>query len=103
MNDLSSHDRRLTALTWGLTFLWLGIFFSLPSRREGLFSVGMGLILLLENILRARARLRVSRFWVIVSLVFLAIGFLDFFNLRLLPVLLVVLGLWVIMRHAIRR
>jgi len=91
--------KRFDALGWSLFLIWLGIYFLLPEQKNGVFSIGLGIILLAENALRKFYRLHVSRFWLVMGGLFLALGGVELFGFRLFPLLLIFCGLMVLYRY----
>lgn len=95
--------KKIDALGWALLFIWLGVYFGMNVHREGLFSLGLGSILVFENALRRWAGVRVSRFWLVMGFLFLLVGMLSYFDVSLLPGLLILCGLGILYRYVLRR
>ncbi len=61
-------DRRLDAVGWGLFFLWTGVVLLVPALPDGTWLAGVGALILGEGAARAKLRLPVSVFWMIVGI-----------------------------------
>ncbi len=95
-NAAASHSlaKKLDAVGWGLFFVWVGIAF-LADLGLGVGLLGVGVITLGEQAVRAFSNLKLEGFWVVIGLLFLLGGIWELFEpeVELIPVLLILVGL----------
>jgi len=93
---LAQHDlaQRIGRIAWALFFIWLGLAF-LFELNTGIGLLGIGIITLGGQTARLYNRLKVEWFWVLIGLLFLAVGVWEWAeaDFSLLPLLLIVVGL----------
>jgi hypothetical protein len=84
---------RLRAVAWGLFFVWLGAR-ALMHLSWDWTLVGIGGIILAEQMIRASLRIGVSGLWMATGVIFVIAGLWDRFNLDwpIGPVMFIVLG-----------
>lgn len=99
------HNETLTNIFWGFTLIWLGvvwgIFFSGNLLRiteavsDARFAFGVGLLLLLLNLVRSLSRLRLSvltiGLGVLITIIYAPVVFFGY-QVPFLPALLVIAG-----------
>jgi hypothetical protein len=106
-NPAGEWNARLERTCWGLFLVLLGSVALLEryGLRHGLLALGVGLILLGLNAVRYRAGVRISGFTTVVGLVALSTGLGDLtgWDLPTLPLVLIVVGAGMILRHAAAR
>lgn len=109
MTDPSGDRRRgkrLDEIAWALVLIMTGGLWLAPKAMfpEGAWLVGVGLIILGLNAVRAISGLKASGFGLIVGLTALAAGIGRIFDqeLPLIPVLLIVFGAGLVIRTAAR-
>lgn len=74
-------SRKFDMGTWGFFFIWVGLAILLDLGWSiGL--MGVGIIILGENVLRSFKKLAIDRFWLFVGLVCLIAGSWDLFNVQ---------------------
>ncbi len=85
--------KKLTAVGWGLFFVWLGIAL-LFNASIGFILVGVGLITLGMQVARKYYGLASETFWVVVAVLFVVVGLWQILELRLsfMAVFLIVIG-----------
>lgn len=96
------HNDTLTNVFWGVFLVWFGLVAAtlggnlLITVNEPLFALGTGVLLILLNLIRAFARLKVSPLTVglgvLVTVIYAPLYFLNV-NVPFLPALLVIVGL----------
>lgn len=98
----SDLEKTLIELGWGLFFIWIGIAV-LTGVGTGISLLGVGIIILSLQIVRALAKLRIDRFWLVVSLLLFTIGFSELFHwtLFLFPILMILGGSWLCLKGLI--
>ena len=102
MEDLDkSISKRLDALGWALFFIWLGVYLFLDIEQNGIFSLVLGIIIFFENALRKYLDAPTSKFWIIMSILFIVTGVLGFYNINLLPMLLILCGILIFIRSVL--
>ena len=93
---LAQHDlaQRIGRIAWALFFIWVGIAFLLEID-SGIGLLGIGVITLGGQSARLYHRLKIEWFWVLIGLLFLAVGIWEWFeaDVSLLPLVLIVVGL----------
>jgi hypothetical protein len=85
--------KRITAVGWGLFFIWLGVVLMLNAS-IGLILIGVGIISLGMQVSRKYAGLETDGFWILVAILFVAVGLWELFELRLplMSLFLIVVG-----------
>lgn len=85
--------KRITAIGWGLFFIWLG-FVLMLNAGIGLILIGVGVISFGMQISRKYAGLETDGFWILVAILFIAVGLWELFELRLplMSLFLIVVG-----------
>jgi hypothetical protein len=85
--------RRITAVGWGLFFIWLGIVLMFNAG-IGLILIGVGIISVGMQVSRKYVGLETDGFWILVAILFVAVGVWELFELRLplMSLFLVVVG-----------
>lgn len=96
---------KLDAVSWGLFFTWLGIAF-LTNVGWGVGLLGVGGIVLAEQMGRKYFGLSIQGFWLVTGAVFAAWGLWELLEIKpggaFLPILFIVIGLWIV-ASALRR
>ncbi|MBN1803954.1 MAG: hypothetical protein JW837_01765 [Sedimentisphaerales bacterium] len=84
---------KLPAAGWGLQFIWIGIVLLLK-RKTSIILLGIGVIILLIQVVRKYLILRMQTAYIIIGLLFMLSGFLENWkpDLPLIPVFLIVVG-----------
>ena len=97
--DFDTAERRaladkLDTAGWGLFFIWIGIAF-LANVGIGTGLLGVGIIILAEQLTRKLFKLRLEGFWVVAGLAFAVGGMWELFDVKLplVPILLIVAGI----------
>ena len=89
-------NKRLESIGWGLFLIMLGGINFIPDNRvpEGLWSIGVGIILLGLNLARYMYGIRISGFTTVLGVLALLTGIGDMVGLDLpvFPILLILLG-----------
>lgn len=85
--------KRITAVGWGLFFIWLGIVLMFDAS-IGLILIGVGIISLGMQVSRKYVGLETDGFWILVAVLFIAVGLWELLGWRLplMSLLLVVVG-----------
>ena len=93
VRDLRMKAKRITAIGWGLFFIWLGIVLMFDAG-IGLILIGVGVISLGMQVSRKYVGLDTDGFWILVALLFVAVGLWELFELKLplMSLFLVVVG-----------
>lgn len=93
VENVAAMQARLSALGWGLFFVWVGVVMLLDFG-SAIGALGVGIITLGVQVVRKLFGLALEGFWVAVGVVFAAGGIWALYeiNLPLVPVLLVVAG-----------
>jgi hypothetical protein len=95
-------NKRLETMAWGLFLIMLGGFVFVPRTlvAEGIWSIGVGVIMLGLNVARYFNQIKMSGFTTFLGLIALLGGVLQLFGLRTFEgaVLLIVLGGYLILR-----
>lgn len=104
MCKLNHLNNRLETATWGLGLILIGGLSLIPGNQTDLALLGLGMLLLGLNLVRAIRQIPVSYFSITLGVIFLlvwmwglitpALGF--GFQVELFPVLLIVLGLYLL-------
>jgi hypothetical protein len=95
-------NKRLETFAWGLFLVMLGGFMYVPETAvsKGVWSMGVGLIMLGLNFLRYQYKIRMSGFTTVIGLVALAAGILQVLGIMAMEgaVLLIILGVYLIFK-----
>jgi hypothetical protein len=95
-------NKRLEAIAWGLFLIMIGGLSFIPDNRvpQGLWSIGVGIILLGLNAARYYNKIRLSGFTLVLGILALLTGIGDLLGLNLptLAILLIILGLNLILK-----
>ena len=85
--------KKLTAVGWGLFFIWLGVVL-LFNADVGMILIGVGAITLGMQVARKYLELESDGFWVVVGIIFILVGVWKMLDVRLpiMAVLLIVVG-----------
>lgn len=96
-HDTPDPHRQIDSAAWAVFFIWLGVVM-LAGLPWDWFLVGVGLLILGAQMVRQQRRLTVDRFGVVIGLIILAAGMWDLLALPLplMPILLIVLGGYVL-------
>ncbi len=102
--------QKLEAIAWAAIFIWWGLTELVQSLTPGIGAIGLGIILLGLNAVRARSGLPVSGFTLTLGMLAFVWGGLDFvaailhlsFELPVFAILLIVLGLIVLGRELVQ-
>ena len=88
-----SKAKKITAIGWGLFFIWLGIVLMLNAS-IGLILIGVGIISLGMQVSRKYSGLETDGFWILVAILFVAVGTWELFELKLplMSLFLIVVG-----------
>jgi hypothetical protein len=101
-------DSRIVSVAWALFLMLVGVVLTyenlLDVELEGYISGGTGVILVGMNVLRMVMKIRISTFFSVVGLALLlnGAGEMAGFAMPTLPLLLIIVGLWIII-EAVRR
>lgn len=100
-------NKRLENIAWALFLIMLGGLWLVPDESvpSGLWSIGVGLLFLGLNAARYVNGLRMSGFTIFLGIVALLSGIGDMFgiDLPLLPILLILLGAYFLLRPVFER
>lgn len=95
-------NKRLEAAAWGLFLIMAGGFMFVPQNQipQGLWSIGIGVIMLGLNAARYCYGIRMSGFTTFLGILSLLGGFLELIGVRSLQgaLLLIILGAWLIFK-----
>lgn len=95
-------NKRMETIGWGFFLIMLGGFAFVPSEQvpKGLWSIGVGLIMLGLNAARYSYKIKMSGFTTVVGVIAVLGGIADFFGMTSLDggLLLVVLGVYLIFK-----
>lgn len=102
-------NRRYETIAWGVFFVWWGVT-TLFQFVDGTNTIGIGLILLGLNVARFYGKIPTSGFTLILGLVAVVLGGIDFlravlrlpFDLPAFPALLIILGVILLIREFTR-
>ena len=105
MEEIKVRNKHYTAIAWGLLFLLLGTLMIIPGDQNAIFVLGIGIVLLGLNLVRSIKKIPVSPFSTTLGI--LALGFGSYAMVRpllqlphiqvdLIPVVLIVIGLYVL-------
>ena len=99
-------EKQLEVGTWGVFFLWMGsaLLASLPS---GAWVLGVGVILLIAQLMRRLNSLRVERFWIVAGLLFMVGGASQLAHLAIdvafIPLLCILAGAGLVAKALLHR
>jgi len=100
--DKAALNKRLEAVAWGLFFIMLGCHLLVPETflPKGVWSIGVGLILIGLNVARYFTQIKMSGFTVFLGVVAIIGGILDLVGMKQVegPILLVVVGTALLLR-----
>jgi len=110
MDNVQKMNRKLEVLAWGAIFVWWGIAELLQSLPDGMWAVGIGLILLGLNAARSLNGIPASGFTTILGILALVAGGLELarsvlrlpFDLPFFAILLIALGVIVLGRGLVQ-
>ncbi len=110
MENIRTSNQKLEAIAWAAIFIWWGLTELVQSLTPGIGAIGLGIILLGLNAVRARSGLPVSGFTLTLGILAFVWGGLDFaaavlhlsFELPIFAILLIVLGLIVLGRQFVQ-
>ena len=95
-------NKRLEAVGWGLMLIMLGGFGFVPNDlvSKGVWSIGVGLILLGLNVARYFFKIKMSGFTTVLGVISLIGGVLQLLGMRTLEggILLIILGAYLILK-----
>ena len=106
MNDIKTLGKRYKAVAWGAMFLLLGILGLIPGDQNGVFVLGIGIILLGLNLARYLSKIPTNGFTITLGALTFVLGSVAVlrpvlnvprFELPFFPLLLVAVGLYVLM------
>jgi hypothetical protein len=85
--------KKVTAVGWGLFFLWLGIVLMFKGG-TGLVLIGVGVISLGIQVARRYIGLESDGFWILLAVLFVIVGIWEMFDVKLplMSVFLIVVG-----------
>ncbi len=100
MNNTQTLNRNFEAIAWGALFIWWGVTELVNGLPNGIGIIGVGLILLGVNVLRALNGIRINGFSTTIGILALVWGGLELagavlslpFELPIFAILLIVLG-----------
>jgi hypothetical protein len=99
----SALDKRLDALGWGLFLIMIGCLWLIPDESvpAGIWLIGTGLIILVLMGVRYMYGIKISGFWLVLGILALIFGISDFFGLGLplLPILIIIIGVSIVVKH----
>jgi hypothetical protein len=89
----SGLSNKLTALGFGMFFIWFGITI-LSDLGTGIGFLGVGIIILSIQVVRKFYNLELEVFWLVIGILFMVSGLWELFeaDLPLVPILLIVAG-----------
>jgi hypothetical protein len=100
--DKVTLNKRLETVAWGLFLIMLGGFAFVPKSLapDGLWSIGVGLIMLGLNIARYFAKIKMSGFTTVLGIISILGGLLQLFGIRNLEgaFLLIILGAYLLIK-----
>ena len=95
-------NKRLEAVGWGLLLIMLGGFGLVPNDQvpRGVWSIGVGLIMLGLNVARYFFKIKMSGFTTVLGIISLIGGVLQLLGMRTLEggILLIILGAYLILK-----
>jgi len=105
MNEIKRSARTYSTIAWGVLLLFLGVLMAIPGDQNGIFFLGMGLVLLGLNVARRMTGIPASAFSITLGILALAGGTyallrpmlnLPHFQVDIVPLALIVVGLYVL-------
>ena len=107
MNNVQKLNHKFEAVAWGAFFIWWGFTELFPSLPEGIGAVGIGLILLALNAVRALNGVPTGSFTTVLGILALLLGGFELarpvlhlsFELPVFAVFLVVMGMILLARE----
>jgi hypothetical protein len=110
MDNVQKLNHKFEALAWGAIFVWWGIAELIQSLPDGMWAVGIGLILLGLNLARSLNGIPVSGFTTTLGILALVAGGLELarpvlrlpFDLPVFAILLIALGMIVLGRGLVQ-
>ncbi len=80
MNKIkNSKDKMLVAYAWGIFFIFTGLTFIIPDMMpDGIWFMGTGIILISLNLIRKALNLKTSGFTIILGIVGLYLGLINY-------------------------
>jgi hypothetical protein len=101
-NEKAVLNKRLEGIGWGLFLIMLGGFGLVPNEviPKGLWSIGVGVIMLGLNVTRYLLHIKTSGFTTFLGILALISGALQLFGMRTLEgaIFLIILGLYLLVR-----
>jgi len=101
-NEKAVLNKRLEGIGWGLFLIMLGGFGLVPNEviPKGLWSIGLGVIMLGLNVTRYLLHIKMSGFTTFLGILALISGVLQLFGMRTLEgaIFLIILGLYLLVR-----
>lgn len=101
-NEKAVLNKRLEGIGWGLFLIMLGGFGLVPNEviPKGLWSIGLGVIMLGLNVTRYLLHIKMSGFTTFLGILALIGGVLQLFGMRTLEgaIFLIILGLYLLVR-----
>jgi len=95
-------NKRLETAAWGLFLIMLGGFMYVPetSLKKGVWSIGIGLIMLGLNAVRYRCQIRMSGFTTVLGILSMLAGILQVLGVMAFEgaFLLIILGIYLILK-----
>jgi hypothetical protein len=108
MNDTKSLIKRYSTIAWGIVILLLGVLMVIPGDQIGIFMAGTGIVFLGLNVVRRMSNIPVNAFSIMLGVLALGVGIyvlvrplynLPHFQVDLIPLVLIVIGLYVLIPH----
>jgi hypothetical protein len=100
-------NERLEGFAWGLFLVMLGALWLMPAKAvpDDMWLIGAGVIMLGLNLARYLNQISVSGFTITIGAAAVAIGLAGSFGLHLpiFALAIIVFGIWVMLRHTIKR
>lgn len=100
-------DKRLESIAWGLFLIMLGGLWLIPEERvpEGMWLIGVGLIMLGLNLARYLNGIRASGFTIVLGILALGSGISDVagIDLPVLPILIILVGANILYKALMRK
>ncbi len=101
-DDKTTMNKRFESIAWGLFLIMLGGLWLVPNSMlpNGMWGIGVGLIMLGLNYARYRNGIPMSNFTLVVGGLALLTGIAAFFNtdLPLFPILLILIGVGMLLK-----
>lgn len=100
--DKTALNKRLEGFAWGLFLIMLGGFMFIPETTisKGVWSIGVGLIMLGLNVARYANKIRMSGFTTVLGIISLVAGVLQLIGFKTLEgaLLLIILGAYLLLK-----